>query len=126
MTASFHKYGDFFPGTGDIRDVGVKTGKYYSVNVPLQEGIDDFSYETVFKPVIEKVMEMYRPTAVVLQCGADSLTGKYVIQSYVRINSRTSFHSPFFSFVYCLCLFSVLYYSAFFCFKLFYLREHTC
>jgi hypothetical protein len=30
-------------------------GKYYSVNVPLQEGIDDASYETVFKPVIEKV-----------------------------------------------------------------------
>jgi histone deacetylase 1/2 len=62
MTVSFHKYGDFFPGTGDIRDVGVKTGKYYSVNVPLQEGIDDQSYETVFKPVMEKVMEMYRPT----------------------------------------------------------------
>lgn len=75
MTVSFHKYGDFFPGTGDIRDVGVKAGKYYSVNVPLQEGIDDASYETVFKPVMERVMEMYRPTAVVLQCGADSLTG---------------------------------------------------
>jgi histone deacetylase 1/2 len=75
MTVSFHKYGDFFPGTGDVRDVGVKEGKYYSVNVPLQEGIDDQSYETVFKPVIEKVMEVYRPTAVVLQCGADSLTG---------------------------------------------------
>ena len=75
MTVSFHKFGDFFPGTGDIRDVGVKAGKYYSVNVPLSEGIDDRSYETVFKPVIEKVMEMYRPTAVVLQCGADSLTG---------------------------------------------------
>ena len=55
--------------------MGVKNGKYYSVNVPLQEGIDDISYETVFKPVIEKVMDMYRPTAVVLQCGADSLTG---------------------------------------------------
>jgi histone deacetylase 1/2 len=75
MTVSFHKYGDFFPGTGDIRDVGVKTGKYYSVNVPLQEGMDDASYETVFKPVIERVMDMYRPSAVVLQCGADSLTG---------------------------------------------------
>jgi len=75
MTVSFHKYGDFFPGTGDIRDVGVKSGKYYSVNVPLQEGIDDVSYETVFKPVIERVMDMYRPTAIVLQCGADSLTG---------------------------------------------------
>ena len=75
MTVSFHKYGDFFPGTGDIKDVGAKAGKYYSVNVPIQEGIDDSSYEMIFKPVMEKVMEMYRPTAVVLQCGADSLTG---------------------------------------------------
>ena len=63
----------------------MKTGKYYSVNVPLQEGIDDNSYETVFKPVIEKVMEMYRPTAVVLQCGADSLTGMYCT---LRLNAR--------------------------------------
>eukprot|EP01038_Epipyxis_sp_PR26KG_P013312 gene13312-17834_t len=76
MTVSFHKYGsDFFPGTGDIRDVGVKSGKYYTVNVPLQDGIDDSSYKSVFEPVIGKVMEMYRPTAIVLQCGADSLTG---------------------------------------------------
>ena len=29
----------------------------------------------IFKPVMAKVMEMYRPTAVVLQCGADSLAG---------------------------------------------------
>lgn len=75
MTVSFHKYGDFFPGTGHISDVGVKAGKYYSVNVPLQEGIDDMSYENVFKPVMRAVMEHYRPAAVVLQCGADSLTG---------------------------------------------------
>ena len=33
MTVSFHKYGDFFPGTGHISDVGVKSGKYYSVMV---------------------------------------------------------------------------------------------
>jgi len=75
MTVSFHKFGDFFPGTGDIRDIGVKNGKYYSVNVPLQEGINDITYESIFKPVMERVMDMYRPTAIVLQCGADSLTG---------------------------------------------------
>lgn len=58
MTASFHKFGDFFPGTGSIRDVGTKTGKYYSVNFPLLEGIDDLSYEHCFKPVIGKIMEV--------------------------------------------------------------------
>jgi histone deacetylase 1/2 len=75
MTLSFHKYGDFFPGTGDMKDVGAKAGKYYSVNVPLAEGMDDRNFERVFKPVVDKVNEVYRPSAIVLQCGADSLTG---------------------------------------------------
>ena len=30
MTVSFHKFGDFFPGTGDIDDVGAKSGKLRS------------------------------------------------------------------------------------------------
>ncbi|KAG7381547.1 Histone deacetylase 3 [Phytophthora pseudosyringae] len=75
MTVSFHKYGDYFPGTGDIKDIGAKNGKYYAVNFPLHSGMDDESYESIFKPVIAKVMEAFCPSAVVLQCGADSLTG---------------------------------------------------
>ncbi len=74
MTVSFHKFGDmFFPGTGDIWDKGSGAGEYYAVNFPLKDGIDDESYERVFQPVIQKVMEMFRPSAIVLQCGADSL-----------------------------------------------------
>lgn len=75
MTVSFHKYGEYFPGTGDLRDIGAGKGKYYAVNFPLRDGIDDDSYESIFKPVMTKVMEMYQPSAIVLQCGADSLSG---------------------------------------------------
>eukprot|EP00249_Psilotum_nudum_P013113 c24157_g1_i2 orf=493-2652(+) len=75
MTVSFHKFGDYFPGTGDLRDVGYGKGKYYSLNVPLHDGIDDESYQSLFKPLISKVMEVFQPGAVVLQCGADSLSG---------------------------------------------------
>ena len=75
MTVSFHKYGEYFPGTGDLRDIGAGKGKYYAVNFPLRDGIDDEVYQTIFEPVMSKVMEIYRPNAVVLQCGADSLTG---------------------------------------------------
>nr|XP_034312098.1 probable histone deacetylase 1-B [Crassostrea gigas] len=75
MTVSFHKYGEYFPGTGDLRDIGAGKGKYYAVNFPLRDGIDDESYESIFKPVMTKVMEMYQPSAIVLQCGADSLSG---------------------------------------------------
>ena len=49
MTVSFHKYGQFFPGTGSINDIGVETGKYYSVNYPLAEGVDDSTYHFAFK-----------------------------------------------------------------------------
>ncbi|BBN00439.1 histone deacetylase 1/2 [Marchantia polymorpha subsp. ruderalis] len=75
MTVSFHKFGDYFPGTGDVRDIGYGKGKYYSLNVPLNDGIDDESYQSLFKPIISKVMEVFQPGAVVLQCGADSLSG---------------------------------------------------
>lgn len=75
MTVSFHKYGEYFPGTGDIKDIGAERGKYYAVNFPLRDGIDDESYQMIFKPVMSKVMEVYRPSAIVLQCGADSLAG---------------------------------------------------
>nr|APW77291.1 Hdac2 [Hydractinia echinata] len=75
MTVSFHKYGEYFPGTGDLRDIGAGKGKYYAVNFPLRDGIDDDAYERIFKPCISRVMEMYQPSAVVLQCGADSLSG---------------------------------------------------
>ena len=39
MTVSFHKYGDFFPGTGDIKDRGYGTGRmigpFYSIEAYL-------------------------------------------------------------------------------------------
>lgn len=75
MTCSFHKYGEFFPGTGELRDTGIGKGKLYSCNFPLRDGITDESYKTVFEPVISQIMEHYQPSAVVLQCGSDSLAG---------------------------------------------------
>ncbi|CAM9844959.1 unnamed protein product [Chrysoparadoxa australica] len=75
MTVSFHKFGEYFPGTGDVNDLGHKLGKNYAINFPLQDGIDDESYQMIFRPVIAKVMERFQPGAIVLQCGADSLSG---------------------------------------------------
>ncbi|KAF9354807.1 Histone deacetylase 2 [Mortierella sp. NVP85] len=74
MTASFHMT-EFFPGTGKLEETGIGKGKNYAVNVPLQKGMDDWSYQNLFEPIIKHIMEWYRPGAVVLQCGADSLAG---------------------------------------------------
>lgn len=91
MTCSFHKAGNFFPGTGTRGDIGREKGKGYAVNVPLQDGLSDESFKSIFEPVCShafiwfitdralqvcaKIVEVYRPSVVVLQCGADSLAG---------------------------------------------------
>ena len=51
MTVSFHNYGNYFPGTGNVTDVGLGEGKNYAVNVPLKDGMDDKSYKYIFEPV---------------------------------------------------------------------------
>ncbi|KAJ7778800.1 histone deacetylase, partial [Mycena maculata] len=74
MTVSFHKYtGEFFPGTGKLDDNGCGLGKHFCLNVPLQDGIDDDMYLNIFKSVVEDTVAAFRPTSIVLQCGADSL-----------------------------------------------------
>ena len=79
MTLSFHQSGaSFFPRTGHLNDTGGKMGKNYAVNFPLLAGMDDVAYESIFKPVIAKAFEMFQPSAAVLCCGADSLSGDRV------------------------------------------------
>ena len=76
LTVSFHKFGsDFFPGTGHVFDIGTDLGRYYAVNVPLRDGMTDEAYMSIFKPIIKQLMDWFRPTAILLQCGADSLVG---------------------------------------------------
>lgn len=38
-----------------LKDVGAGRGRYYAVNCPLRDGIDDETYERVFQPIMEKV-----------------------------------------------------------------------
>ena len=79
LTASFHKYDkeQFFPGTGPLDSTGPTNpgnpGAHHALNVPLNDGITDEDYKYLFENIIGRCIENYRPTAIVLQCGADSL-----------------------------------------------------
>ena len=74
LSVSFHKYSsDFFPGTGHIDEIGHSLGKYFSLNIPLQDGIDNESYVALFKSIMEPTINTFQPSSIVLQCGADSL-----------------------------------------------------
>lgn len=50
-------------------------GKNAAINFPLHEGMDDISYEYIFKKTIDNIYDKYRPQAIVMQCGSDSLSG---------------------------------------------------
>ena len=70
MTVSFHRYGHFFfPGTGSPLEVGFGHGRWHTLNIPFDAGLTDTQFWSVFQPVMQKVMEVYQPGAVVLQCG---------------------------------------------------------
>ena len=82
MTVSFHKYGNYFPGTGNVTDVGQKEGANYAVNIPLKDGMTDNAYKYIFEPVlhffrlfynkiITKCVETFQPGAIVMCCGAE-------------------------------------------------------
>ncbi|CAN7938674.1 unnamed protein product [Ixodes hexagonus] len=75
-TVSFHQYEPcFYPGTGGVADVGIGRGRGYSVNVPLRSGVSDSTFVSVVATILTEVKRRYEPSAVVCQCGADSLSG---------------------------------------------------
>jgi acetoin utilization deacetylase AcuC-like enzyme len=89
ISLSFHNYdGIYFPSTGNFSNKGKGKGKYYSINVPLKPGIDDGSFESIFKPIVNEVIENFKPNVIVFQCGADSLFGDNLGLFNLSINTH--------------------------------------
>lgn len=94
LTLSIHKYDgmNFFPGTGDLDRTGPddesNPGAHHSINVPLSDGIDDDQYVLLFKTIVGKCVERFRPSAIVLQCGADSLAGDRLGRFNVQVQGH--------------------------------------
>lgn len=76
FTLSLHKFGEsFFPGTGHPRDIGIGPGRFFTMNIALWDGINDFFYVSIFRHALKRVVGAFSPDVIVLQCGADSLAG---------------------------------------------------
>ncbi|KAK5679088.1 histone deacetylase [Elasticomyces elasticus] len=97
MTLSYHRYGPydetghrFFPGTGSLDDNGLKgtVGEHFALNVPIPSGIDDRQYKYLFESITSRAIDAYKPKAIVLQCGADSLGGDRLGQFNINIKQH--------------------------------------
>lgn len=50
FTLSFHKFEPgFYPGTGDINDIGMQDGTGYSCNLPLHAAYSDNTMEYAYE-----------------------------------------------------------------------------
>jgi acetoin utilization protein AcuC len=77
LTLSLHMdTGYAYPNSGGrITDCGTAESGYTSVNVPLPRALTDGEYLLVFESVWPRVLERFRPDAIVLQAGTDMLAG---------------------------------------------------
>jgi histone deacetylase 1/2 len=75
FTLNFHKYGDFFPGTGHIDDIGVEKGLNFALNVPLRTGLVDEQFIKLANHILPQVNLKFQPNVVVVSLGADTLAG---------------------------------------------------
>jgi histone deacetylase 1/2 len=58
-----------------LEDNGYKRGLGYAINVPLKDGITDDMFVKLFRDIVPQLIQWYNPGAIVLQAGADTLTG---------------------------------------------------
>jgi histone deacetylase 1/2 len=88
FSISLHKFAEgFFPGTGHPSDIGIGRGRYSTLNVPLRDGTSDSDFFGLFRAAFDGAMRVFEPTAIVLQCGADSLSGDRLGGTAFRLSS---------------------------------------
>jgi acetoin utilization deacetylase AcuC-like enzyme len=67
ITLSFHQYEPgFFPGTGQLGDVGGGKAKHHTVNVPLREGVTDAQYVPLFERIVQELDQKFQPGCIVM------------------------------------------------------------
>jgi len=69
--ASTHRY-PFYPGTGGDEEIGTGRGRGFTLNIPMDAGEGDSSYLRAVEERIVRVIDEYRPNAILLSSGFDA------------------------------------------------------
>ncbi len=62
----------FFPGTGDMQEVGLGKGRGFSVNVPLPAQRDDSDLVLVYRSLLEPLAREFQPQLILVSAGFDA------------------------------------------------------
>lgn len=68
---STHRF-PFFPGTGDVNEVGLDEGRGFTVNVPLRARSTDGDYAEIYMRLLVPLALEYRPELIIVAAGFDA------------------------------------------------------
>ena len=71
LFVSSHQF-PFYPGTGDVDEVGQGPGRGFTVNLPLEAGATDADYELVYQRVAAPVVRQFQPELILVSAGFDA------------------------------------------------------
>jgi len=73
LTISLHEFGPwFFPGTGDVPEIGTGGAEGMSVNVPLPSGTTDEGWLRAFRAIVPPLVKAFAPDVLFTQLGCDT------------------------------------------------------
>jgi acetoin utilization deacetylase AcuC-like enzyme len=62
----------FYPGTGDVREVGEGEGRGFTANVPLPMGSGEEAYAAAFAGIFLPVLREFEPDLILVSAGYDA------------------------------------------------------
>jgi acetoin utilization deacetylase AcuC-like enzyme len=71
---SIHRY-PFYPGTGALGEIGIGAGRGFTKNIPMDAGLGDAAYMRATEDIVMRIIDSYRPSAVLLSAGFDAHRG---------------------------------------------------
>lgn len=93
LTVSLHMDTSYaYPGVGGrIDDAGSHESAYTAINVPLPCDVNDAEYRMLVETVVPRAFARFRPDAVVLQAGTDTISGDPL--GKWRLSTETFLHA---------------------------------
>jgi acetoin utilization deacetylase AcuC-like enzyme len=70
LFVSSHQF-PFYPGTGDLGEVGEGDGRGFTVNLPMPAGMGDAAYRRAYREIVEPIGRAFDPELVLVSAGFD-------------------------------------------------------
>jgi acetoin utilization deacetylase AcuC-like enzyme len=68
---SSHQY-PFYPGTGSIHEIGQGEAEGTIINIPLQQGVGDEGFKTIYENLIIPSLRRFKPDLILVSAGYDA------------------------------------------------------